>query len=403
MKDFDVGIIGAGVAGAFATLKLAKDHKNIRAIVFDLGRPPMKRRRQLEGWLGCLPNSDGKLYQTDIGKVAQITGLRRAKSASTWFKHVIEQVDSYKIVKDRSPSAAMEKKIKKLGYDVLLNDYVQIYPKEVHALSKYMAETIEKNKNITFSFDNEVLRIAKQKNLFVITTESQEYRCKKIIVAVGRSGWRWAKELYSSFGIIDNNDTARFGIRVETNSSVMKEFNKSNCTLLKGDQIEIGPLSWYGTVIPEDHLDLAISAFRSNENRWKSDKVSFSLIGNRPFPGAGFEQTDRMGKLAFVLANDRVIKERISSIIAKKSRVSIIEEYDWLCPVIEELATVIPEITNKAYFHIPTIVPAAPRINIGDNLETEIEGMFVAGESAGVHGILAAGIMGIAAADAISR
>ncbi|NJR22668.1 MAG: hypothetical protein HC786_11145 [Richelia sp. CSU_2_1] len=38
MKDFDVGIIGAGVAGAFATLKLAKDHKNVKAILFDLGR-----------------------------------------------------------------------------------------------------------------------------------------------------------------------------------------------------------------------------------------------------------------------------------------------------------------------------------------------------------------------------
>ena len=159
MKEFDVGIIGAGVAGAFATLKLAKDHKNVKAVLFDLGRPPMKRRRQLEGWLGCLPNSDGKLYQSDVSKVAELTGLRRAKSAHTWFKHVIEQVDNYKVIKDRSPSAALEKKIKKLGYDVLLNDHVQIYPKEIHMLSKHMAEVIELGKNITFNFDNEVLRV----------------------------------------------------------------------------------------------------------------------------------------------------------------------------------------------------------------------------------------------------
>lgn len=403
MKDFDVGIIGAGVAGAFATLKLAKDHKNAKTIVFDLGRPPMKRRRQLEGWLGCLPNSDGKLYQTDIGKVAQITGLRRAKSANTWLKHVIEQVDNFKVVKDRAPHSSLEKKIKKSGYDISLNDYVQIYPKEIHALSKYMAETLEKNKNIVFSFDNEVLRVVKQKNVFVISTETQEYRCKKIIVAVGRSGWRWAKNLYSSFGIVDNNDIAKFGIRIELNSSVMKDFNKSNCTLVKEDQIEIGPLSWFGTVIPEDHLDLAISAFRSNENRWKSDKVSFSLIGNRYFPNTGFEETDRMGKLAFVLSNDRIIKERISSILTNKSRISAIKEYNWLGPVIEDISVFIPEIITKAYFHVPTITPMVPKINIGDNLETEVEGMFVAGESAGIHGILAAGIMGIAAADAVCK
>src|SRR5574339_575618 len=114
------------------------------------------------------------------------------------------------------------------------------------------------------------------------------------------------------------------------NSTHLKDFNKSNCTLTKGSDLEIGPFSWYGTVIPEDHLDLAISAFRSNENRWKTDKVSFSLIGNRPFPNTGFEETDRMGKLAFVLANDRVIKERVSAILTKKSRISIIDEYNWL-------------------------------------------------------------------------
>ena len=209
--------------------------------------------------------------------------------------------------------------------------------------------------------------------------------------------------MYASLGIIDNNDTARFGIRIETNSSVMKDFNKSNCTLLKGNDLEIGPLSWYGTVIPEDHLDLAISAFRSNENRWKSDKVSFNLIGNRPFPEAGFEQTDRIGKLTFVLANDRIVKERVSAILTGKSRISIIPEYEWLKSVITELSAIIPEISTKAYFHVPTIVPSAPKINIGDNLETEVGGMFVVGESAGIHGILAAGTMGIIAADAVCK
>jgi hypothetical protein len=402
MKDFDVGIIGAGVAGAFATLKLAKDHKSTKVILFDLGRPPMKRRRQLEGWLGCLPNSDGKLYQSDVSKVADLTGLRRAKSAHTWLRHVMDQVDTFKVTKDRAPAVSMDKKLKKLGYEVALNDYVQVYPKEIHMLSKYMAELIEVNKNITFSFDSEVVRVVKQKNMFVITTEEQEYRCKRLIIAVGRSGWRWAKNLYNSFGIVDNNDIARFGIRVETNSSIMKDFNRSNCTITKGD-LEIGPLSWYGTVIPEDHLDMAISAFRSNENRWKTDKVSFNLIGNRPFPGNGFEQTNRIGGLTFVLSNDRIIKERVSSILTGKSKISIIPEYDWLKETITEFSQVLPELSTKAYFHVPTIMPLAPKINIGDNLETEVEGMFVAGESGGIQGILAAGIMGIAAADAVCK
>jgi uncharacterized FAD-dependent dehydrogenase len=67
---------------------------------------------------------------------------------------------------------------------------------------------------------------------------------------------------------------------------------------------------------------------------------------------------------------------------------------------INDLTAIFPDIATKFYFHTPTIVPLAPKINIGDNLSSEIEGMFVVGESAGVQGILAAGIMGIIAANA---
>ncbi len=402
MNVFDIGIVGAGVAGSCAAFKIAKEHKNVKTIVFDLGRPPMKRRRQLEGWLGCLPNSDGKLYISDIAKVSELVSNRKVKSANTYFNNILSNIGKFKIVKDKAPSPSVEKKIKKFGYETSSNDYIQIYPKDIHTLSKYMAGSIEKNNNITFSFDNEVKKIYKQKNIFSIITENQEYKCKKLIIAVGRSGWRWAKELYSNFGIIDNNDIAKFGIRVEANSSIMKDFAKSNCTITKGNDLEIGPLCWNGTVIPEDHFDLAISAFRSNENRWKSDKVSFSLIGNRFFPNSGFEQTDRIGKLTFVLSNDRIIRERISYILNDKSRISIIPEYNWLKETINDLTNIIPDI-SKAYFHVPTIVPLPPKINIGDNLESEVEDMFIVGESAGISGILSAALTGIVCADMVCK
>ena len=107
--------------------------------------------------------------------------------------------------------------------------------------------------------------------------------------------------------------------------------------------------------------------------------------------------------MSFVLSNDRIIRERVSTILTGKSRISIIPEYDWLKEAITNITEIIPEITTKAYFHVPTIIPLAPKINIGNNLETEIDGMFVVGESAGINGILSAGLMGIAAADAVCK
>lgn len=249
-NTYSVGIVGMGIAGCFAALKLATTHKNMKVIGFDCGRPPMKRRQQMFGWLGVLPNSDGKLYESDVSKVAELTGLRRAKSAHTWVKHTLDQIYNFKVIKDRAPNTTVDKRLKKFGYDIALNDYVQMYPKEIHMLSKHMAETIELNPNVSFVFDNEVIRIVKQKNMFVISTGDQEYRCKKLIIAAGRSGWRWTSNLYKSLGIIDNNDIARFGIRVEINSNMMKDFNRSNCTITKGD-MEFGPFSWAAQLYPK--------------------------------------------------------------------------------------------------------------------------------------------------------
>jgi hypothetical protein len=314
----------------------------------------------------------------------------------------MSNVDDFKITKDKSPSASMDKKLKKFEYDYKLNDYIQVFPKDIHTLSKFMADYIETDKNITFSFDNEVFNVTKQKGMFLITTQNQEFKCKKILESVGRSGWRWASNLYKNFGIIENNDTARFGLRIEMPSSSLKDFNKSNMTLTRG-KIEAGPLSWFGTVIPEDHVDLAISSFRSNENRWKTDKVSFSLIGSIPSENLGAEQTNRIGQLTFVLTNDRIIKEKVSTILTKKSKISIIPEYDWLSEELMSLSQVMPDLLTKAYFHVPTILPLVPKINVGDNLETEVSGMFVAGESAGVPGLLSAALMGLASVDGMLK
>lgn len=402
-NNFDVIVVGVGIAGMTCMYQLATKHKGIKVLGIETGKKFAKRRLQMSGAMGLLPSGDGKLYQNDLSKVADLTSLRQAKSAHTVFKKLLGQITTLELIKDRSPLVGVKKKLNKLGYDIQLNDYTQLYPKDIHALSKHVAGIMEMNKNIHFSFDNHVLAIHKQKNAFIVSCEDEkEYRCKKLVIAVGRAGWRWARDLYQHFGIIESNDIARFGIRIEANSNLMKDFNHSNCTITK-PELEIGPLSWNGTIIPEDHSSTAITAFRSNEDRWKTDKVSFNLIGDRVFFGGGYEQMDRLSKLTFLIANDRILKERVSSIVNGRSKLCIMKEYDWLKPVIQELATIIPNIDKKAYFYAPTIIPSAPQINIGSNLETEVKNMFVIGESSGIHGILSAALTGIIAADEVAK
>lgn len=398
MSNYEVGIIGGGIAGAFAALRIAEKYY-AKTVLIDVGRPPAKRRRQLEGFLGCFPAGDGKIYPGDLDNIKEIVDGRKAVPVYKWVENYLKEVNPMKLVRCSKISAAVRKRAKALDLKVDYHNYHQWKPESVHKLSKLISETIEEAGNITYSFDNEVYSLRKQKGgTFLIETAGGSFVCKKLILCVGRSGWRWVTNLYDDLGIISNDDYARYGVKVEINSQYLKDFNKSHCTLYR-DNLELGPFCWNGTIIPEDHSDLVISAFRSNEERWRSNKVSFSLLSKRFFKNQGSVQADRIGKLSFLLFNDRVSKERIRTFMAGNSLLNLVPEFNWLKETMEELNSVMPNLCEKGHFHVPNISPMAAQIRLGTNLESEIDGMFVAGESAGICGIMAAATMGAIAAD----
>ena len=401
MTNYDIGIIGAGVAGTFAALRIAEKH-DAKAILFDIGRPPSKRRRQIEGFLGCFPTGDGKIYPDDLEAVKNIADGRRATPAYKWVEEYFKEVNPMKLIKTPKISVAAKKRISQAGFDIEYNDYYQWKPESIHKLSRTITENIDNFGGVSYCFDNEVFTIKKDKNGFIVDTEEKSFYCKKIILCVGRSGWRWVTNLYDDLGIISNDDYAKYGVRIEVSAQYMKDFNGSHCKIFK-DGLELGPLCWNGTVIPEDHSDLVISSFRSNEDRWKTDKVSFSLLGEKYFDNEGSVQADRIGKLSFLLFNDRVSREKIKIFLNKNSPLNLIPEYSWLGETLIGLNDIMPKLCEKGYFHVPNIDPMAAKIKLSDNLESEIDGMFVAGESAGIKGIAAAAIMGTICADSACK
>ena len=82
---FDIAIVGVGVAGAFAAYKLSKEYPDAKILAIDWGRPPMKRRRQLEGFLGCLPNSDGKFYLNNLNNLNTILNKKTINKNVKYF------------------------------------------------------------------------------------------------------------------------------------------------------------------------------------------------------------------------------------------------------------------------------------------------------------------------------
>lgn len=411
---YDIGIIGGGVAGSFAALRLSEKYKKKKVILFEFGPPPpnhvrkdpfkaKKRRRQLEGWMGCFPTGDGKIYVDDYQKILDfgIDG-RTVKAMNKWFFNHLNEDFSSKIIKPKNPNVNVLKKIKELGFNLDIHNYQQWNPETIHHFSRMIAEKIEKTGNVEFSFDNEVSSIIKKGNNFLVFSSSGDFECKKIILCVGRSGWRWVADLYKSFGIPVIDNTATYGFKIELPANQLREFNKSHCSLTK-EGLRIGPLSWFGSVVQEDHADLTTAAFRSNETRWKTDRVFFSVLKDIEFKNAGIYQTDRIAKLAFLLAGDRVGRERIKAFFKGESQLSLIKEYDWLPETLKEVEPLFPNLISRGYYHVPDICTLSSKIRISSNLETEVEGLYVAGESVGISGITSAGILGGVAADSAAK
>ena len=127
---YDCGVIGTGMAGAFACYRLAQEQKNIKVIAFDIGRPPAKRRLQMEGFLGLLPNSDGKFYLSDVQRSSNLIGTKKANSSFKSLTAILGNISDIKHIKDRPPSPSTEKKLKKAGYRIELYDFFQILDKK---------------------------------------------------------------------------------------------------------------------------------------------------------------------------------------------------------------------------------------------------------------------------------
>lgn len=405
-KIYDIVILGAGVAGSFAVYKLSR-FKDIKYCLIDFGRPPGKRRKQLQGWMGCFPHSNARLYLNSCSmsyglnkSIEEISGKRISKNVDRYVKSVFGEYGNLDGDLPKFPNNKILKRISDLGYECRTNSFSQWKPESIHSLSKHIASYIEDKGD--FYYDDEIIDVDVDDGLFKIKCELGYIYAKNVLLAVGRSGWRFSKKIFEKFNLVNDNNYGFFGFKGEISAKSMPDWNKSHCTIYN-DSVIIGPLSWNGTVIPEDHYDLVISAWRSNEDRWKSDRVAFSVIMKAKFENKGMEQTERLGKLAYVLADNRIGKGKVKEYLKGFFDLSLVPEYNWFDAKMKEIDRIIPGFMKRGYFYVPDITPTIPRININKNFSTKLDGLYVAGESAGVFGILGAAITGCIVADSLIK
>lgn len=388
----DIAILGCGVAGASAAYSLRNTKKTVALI--DVGRPPLKRRRQMEGWLGLFPSSDGKLFLNDLNYCKFNKDIAFGKT-----QELLNKVDEFKVFESKKINNNFIKTAEKNNYSIEYFNWMQLYPKDIHNLSKTMSVPIENLDNFYHYFDMEISDVYLDDGVFTIDCGDKHIKARTVICALGRSGWRLSHSIFKKFGIIKNNNEAKFGVKIETQSDNLREFKKSILTLHnKTENVTLGPFMSNGTVIPEDHIEMAQASFRSNEPRWASTYTTFDFIKTVNAPEA-CEFVDRLSKLTWIVGNDRIIKEQTNNILNKKSKLFILDDYKFLTEELGKINNLFPEILEKSYYYAPLILANPAEVSLDDNLQTEVPGLYCIGESARIPGLLGGMISGMKMGD----
>ncbi len=396
-KIFDYAFIGAGVATVFALQRMTDKQTQKRSIIFDIGRPPLKRKHQVLGWLGCMLSSDGKLFTDSAAMESLLTKDVYSRYSANIISYLNDKNLISPLVDNRVP---IDFVLNNSDYEIVHHPYHQMIPKNMHEMSKSLSRSIIDNKKFEFHFDDEVFDITKVDDMFEISTANTTYYAKNLVLATGRAGTLFTHGILSKHGLLKSDNKFQFGVKIEVDTDIVRDLNKSTFSMTKGD-ITYSKFLWNGTMVPEDRFDYTIASYRSNETRWTSDKVHFDLFKTVHCEGAT-KELNRIATLAFIaVCNERVVRENLKSIIQGRSKFSILPEFGiskkkggWLIDALKDLDAVLPGIVTSGKAYINALNPIGSyELNLDKNMCAG-DDIYTIGEASGIAGMFQSAVSG---------
>ena len=264
--------------------------------------------------------------------------------------------------------------------------------------------------------------------------QEHQLKAKKVVVAVGRSGASQMQNIAREHGIPFGQGGVDVGVRVEIPDVIMQDINENfyeakmiYYTSKYNDKMRTFCSNPSGFVAVENHDDGTVLANGHAYKNKKSQNTNLALLCTQYFTepfNEPFEYAKSIAKMSAMLTGGKILCQSFGDLMLNKrstleslSRLNIVPTIDdfvagdisLACPkrILDNIIDFIQahgEITpgfasSDLLLYFPEIKFRSVRIKIKSNMETAVDGLYVAGDSSGYgSGLNQAAVMGILAA-----
>src|SRR4030042_98812 len=449
---YDVIIVGAGPAGIFAALQLSQA-KGVSILLLEKGKdingrvcvanskgiacPPCNPCRKVSGWGGAGAFSDGKLTLSASvgGRLKEILGADKTEE-------LIKQVDDIYLgfgAPERVYGVGAE--VERLARKASLAELRLIPVKLRHLGTERCREVLKAMREhlkgkVELRLDTSVARLLVKDGTVagVETWDGQLISCTYLIVAPGREGADWLVKQGSQIGLKYRTNPIDVGVRVEVPAVVTEELTsalyESKLEFYSktfDDRIRPFCMCPYGEVTTESTGggDPVTTVNGHSFSERKTENTNFALLVSTTFTEP-FREPIAYGRyiarLANILSNCVLVQrlgdlmegrrstperiERSVVVPTLKSAIpgdlSFVMPYRYLQSIVEMLHAMdklAPGVASRhTLLYGVEVKFYSLRLNLDQNLETEVHNLFAIGDGAGVsRGLVQASACGLLA------
>ena len=449
MKKYDIIIAGAGAGGMFLAYELAKQDIHAKILLIDRGAPLEKRNcpisagkvdscikcspcHIMNGYGGAGTLSDGKYNITTQfgGDLHRYVGTDKAMKLMEYVDQVLCEnggadaklystaISDLKTMALRNNLHLLEAKVRHLGTD-----------RNALILREIFQKTAE---NIQHLFYTELTDVEKlgDGNFLVRTSKGEEYTCKDVVLATGRSGSKWMASICEKMGIPQKSNRVDIGVRVELPAEIFKHITDDVYeskivykTDKYNDMVRTFCMNPYGEVVAENTNGIVTVNGHSYANpELYTENTNFALLVSNKFTEP-FEDSNEYGESIARLSNmlgGGVLLQRFGDLIkgrrSSDRRMEKCFTRSTLKATPGDLSLVIPkrQLDNiiEMIYALDKIAPGTAnedtllygvevkfynsKVDVDQNLETSVKGLYALGDGAGVtHSLSQASASGI--------